>query len=516
MGQEQEPKRESKQGQEQGQERRRKARVHRKKKPLIDQHRPVEEERKEPPRRKVRLRWIWQFGATAVALLIVVVAVIILTLSMYTYYTSYIQADLESRAQTAAGVFRNYTESSYLSAARQFVNQFEDKNVIEVQFLTAGGRVLLSSNMVITGASVNSSDVSAAISTQRVQTAISKTENGEDVASAAAPVMYGGTVVGVVRFLTSLREVDRQVLRILAICLAVGAVVVAIVSLFASYLIRSVLDPVLRVTETAKRIAAGSYGVQMEKRTDDEMGELVDAINDMSTQIDQAERAQSEFISSVSHELRTPLTAINGWAETLYNGEVRDAADVKKGMGIIVSEAQRLTRMVEELLEFSRMETGRFSLSVEPIDLQAELEDAVYTYQEFFRRKGLELVYTPCPEELPIISGDPERLRQVFCNLLDNADKHGGSGGRIDVSVEREEEYAVIRIRDYGRGVPEDELPYIKYKFYKGSSNVRGSGIGLAVVDEIVTAHNGVFEVGNAEGGGFVATIRLPLHEDAV
>ena len=267
----------------------------------------------------------------------------------------------------------------------------------------------------------------------------------------------------------------------------------------------------IRVTETAKRIATGSYGVQMESRSNDEMGDLVDAINDMSMKIDQAERTQSEFISSVSHELRTPLTAISGWAETLYNGEVRDAADVKKGMGIIVSEAQRLTRMVEELLEFSRMETGRFNLSVEPIDILAELEDAVYTYREFFRRKGLELDYTECDDELPILNGDPERLRQVFCNLLDNADKHGGSGGRIEVSVGREEDDVVIRIRDHGPGVPEDELPYIKYKFYKGSSKARGSGIGLAVCDEIVNSHNGTLDIGNAPGGGCVVTIRLPI-----
>ena len=190
---------------------------------------------------------------------------------------------------------------------------------------------------------------------------------------------------------------------------------------------------------------------------------------------------------------------------------MRDAADVKKGMGIIVSEAQRLTRMVEELLEFSRMETGRFNLSVEPIDILAELEDAVYTYREFFRRKNLELDYTEGGEELPLLSGDPERLRQVFCNLLDNADKHGGSGGRIEVSVGREEDHVVIRIRDHGPGVPEDELPYIKYKFYKGSSKARGSGIGLAVCDEIINSHNGTLDIGNAPGGGCAVTIRLPI-----
>ena len=105
---------------------------------------------------------------------------------------------------------------------------------------------------------------------------------------------------------------------------------------------------------------------------------------------------------------------------------------------------------------------------------------------------------------------DPERLRQVFCNLLDNAAKHGGSGKRIDVSLQTAGEEAVIRIRDYGPGIPTAELPLIKNKFYKGSSKARGSGIGLAVCEEIVTRHNGRLDIGNAEGGGCIVTIHLP------
>ena len=231
----------------------------------------------------------------------------------------------------------------------------------------------------------------------------------------------------------------------------------------------------------------------------------------MSAQIDQAEKLKSEFISSVSHELRTPLTAINGWAETIQRGEVRDAEDVRKGMGIIVSEAKRLTNMVEELLEFSRIEDGRFTLSVEPVDLKAEFEDAVYTYREFFRKDGIELTYEDDEEEFPPVDADPERLRQVFCNLMDNAAKHGGSGGRIDCAIRREEEWALITIRDYGPGVPVDELPHLKTKFYKDSSKARGSGIGLAVCDEIVGRHGGELTIGNAEGGGCLVTIRLPV-----
>ena len=157
------------------------------------------------------------------------------------------------------------------------------------------------------------------------------------------------------------------------------------------------------------------------------------------------------------------------------------------------------------------MEDGRFTLTVEPMDLKAELEDAVYTYREFFRREGLELNYDDGDQEFPPITGDPERMRQVFCNLLDNASKHGGSGKRIDVAVRRDMNYAVITIRDYGPGVPVEELPHINYKYYKGSSKARGSGIGLAVCDEIIGRHNGSLEIGNAEGGGCIVTVRLPI-----
>ncbi len=478
---------------------------------------PEEIQMAEPAKKKRRrggvIRRRWMTNTLAATFAIVAVAVTVFTVAMNNYYSSTILATLESRAQTVADMFQDYTESYYRSTARDFVNSFEEKDAIEVQFLNSRGRVLMSSLIDISGSDPNTLDVDGAINTKKLTTWKGADPNtGDSIMAASAPVVYNGNVVGVVRMVTSMRLVERQMLNLTLIACAVGVFVLVIMGLYASSFIRTILDPVSRVTETARRIAAGSYGVQMEKSSDDEVGELIDTINDMSMKIDQAERTQSEFISSVSHELRTPLTAINGWAETLYNGEIDNSEDMKKGLGIVVSEARRLTNMVEELLEFSRIETGRFNLSVEPIDIKAELEDAVYTYREFFRRKGLELEYTDCEEEFDLIDGDPERLRQVFCNLLDNADKHGGSGGKVDVSIADEPAAVAIRIRDYGRGVPEDELPFIKYKFYKGSSQARGSGIGLAVCEEIITCHGGSLDISNAEGGGCLVTLRLPKH----
>ena len=164
-------------------------------------------------------------------------------------------------------------------------------------------------------------------------------------------------------------------------------------------------------------------------------------------------------------------------------------------------------------VSYTHLEDGRFTLQLEEMDLQAEFEDAIFTYRELFRQEGIELRYEPGEEILPPISGDPERLKQVFCNVLDNAAKHGGAGRRIDASLTREGTNQVVRVRDYGPGVPAAELPYVKQKFYKGSSKARGSGIGLAVCDEIVRLHGGTFDIANAEGGGAVVTICIPEKE---
>ena len=462
---------------------------------------------------KIRgIRKRWMLNSISVVLLVVLVAVSAFSIAMSSYYYASLSTGLTNTAKTVAGFFENYTESEYRANMTRQIASFEEKDRLDLQFLSRYGRIQESTSGLTANTSPGTQDITDAITTQQTSSWVGNDPStGERIMAVSSPIIYNDTVVGVLRVVTSLRLVDRQIVIIILLAMLAGIAVLTIVYFSNLYFVRSIVEPVAEITQIAKHIAGGSYGVQMEKKNDDEIGDLTDAINDMSRKIQQAEKTQSEFISSVSHELRTPLTAINGWAETIMNGEVRSAADVKKGMGIIVSEARRLTNMVEELLEFSRINDGRFTLSVEPIDLKAELEDAVYTYREFFRREGIALNYEDNAPELPIISGDPERLRQVFCNLLDNASKHGGSGKRIDVGIHREGEQAVITVRDYGPGIPEEELPHVKYKFYKGSSKARGSGIGLAVCDEIITRHSGTLDIGNAEGGGCIVTIRLPL-----
>ena len=464
------------------------------------------------------IRKRWMVNSISVVLFIVLLAVAAFSAAMGSYYYSTLSESLKQKAENAISSFDYYrTEAEYYDNARAVVAGEPNSDKLEVEYLDADGQIRFSSSDLTAFRSPGTPDIAEAISMKRTKVWIgADPSTGEHIMAASSPLMIDGEVVGVMRYVTSLNKVDKQIIIIVAIALGIGLGILGMVYFSNLYFIRSIVDPVAGITETAKRIAAGSYGVQIEKRYDDEIGALTDTINDMSLKINQSEKMKNEFISSVSHELRTPLTAINGWAETIMNGEVRDAGDVKKGMGIIVSEARRLTNMVEELLEFSRIQDGRFTLSVEPMDIKAELEDAVYTYREFFRREGIELNHFDCDEEFPPIAGDPERLRQVFCNLLDNAAKHGGSGKRIDTAIARDEDQVVITIRDYGPGIPAEELPHVKYKFYKGSSRARGSGIGLAVCDEIITRHEGTLDIDNAEGGGCIVTIHLPIRAQAV
>ena len=464
------------------------------------------------------IRKRWMVNSISVVLFIVLLAVAAFSAAMGSYYYSTLSESLKQKAENAISSFDYYrTEAEYYDNARAVVAGEPNSDKLEVEYLDADGQIRFSSSDLTAFRSPGTPDIAEAISMKRTKVWIgADPSTGEHIMAASSPLMIDGEVVGVMRYVTSLNKVDKQIIIIVAIALGIGLGILGMVYFSNLYFIRSIVDPVAGITETAKRIAAGSYGVQIEKRYDDEIGALTDTINDMSLKINQSEKMKNEFISSVSHELRTPLTAINGWAETIMNGEVRDAGDVKKGMGIIVSEARRLTNMVEELLEFSRIQDGRFTLSVEPMDIKAELEDAVYTYREFFRREGIELNHFDCDEEFPPIAGDPERLRQVFCNLLDNAAKHGGSGKRIDTAIARDEDQVVITIRDYGPGIPAEELPHVKYKYYKGSSKARGSGIGLAVCDEIITRHEGTLDIDNAEGGGCIVTIHLPIRAQAV
>lgn len=479
---------------------------------------PKKQKRTARKKRNKGLRGRWLTHTVGPVSVLAAVCVVIVSACFAAYYYSNMQSDLSHRAKTTTEFFANYIGQSYneyYQSCISYARSFEDKNVIELQFISTSGRIVASSYGQWAGKSPMTPDVQDAVSMKKLASFTGRDPaTGERIMAVSSPMIYrNGEVIGVLRYVTSMRLVDRQLTFAALTALEVGILFVLVVVISSSFYIRSILEPVAEITSTAKRIAGGSYGVQIKSKYDDEIGELVQTINDMSNKINQNEKLQTEFISSLSHELRTPLTAISGWSETLLSGDTLDAEETRRGITIIQRESRRLTEMVTELLDFTRMGDGRMTLNVEMTDLRAEFEDTVYMYGSRLRQEGIALRVLDNDDDIPEIPCDPKRMRQVLLNILDNAAKHGGEGKVIEASMALEGESIVIRIRDYGPGIPEDELPLVKKKFFKGSSKARGSGIGLAVCDEIVEMHGGRLDLENAPGGGTLVTVRIPAAE---
>lgn len=462
--------------------------------------------------KSIRARWI---GNTISTFCILgVVFVVLITGTFGAYYYSSMYTDLNAKAMQTSQFFANYIGQNYddyYYSCVTYAQTFDMSASLELQFINADGLLVASSYGALAGKSPTTDEIRDAMVSRKIRTFTGRDPiTGEHIIAVSGPMIYSnGEVVGVLRYVTSTRLVNRQILITGLIALGAFCVLLAVLLLTSSYFIRSILVPVDEITEKAKKIANGSYGVQIQKKYNDEIGVLADTINEMSVKINQNEKTQTYFISSLSHELRTPLTAINGWSETLLDSEDLDP-ETRRGVKIISREAKRLTEMVVNLLDFTRLQDDRLNLNVEMADIQAEFEDTVFMYGSRLAQDGIVLNYVESDQEIPMIPCDHSRLRQVFLNLLNNAAKHGGDGRRIDASMTFEGDWVVVRIRDYGHGIPEDELPRVKEKFYKGSSKARGTGIGLPISDEIVQMHGGTLELTNAEGGGTLVTVKLP------
>ena len=461
----------------------------------------------------VGLRRRWLANTLSIICALGLVFALAVTAAFALYHYSNLESDLRFRAGNTTSLFSNYlnrSPSEYYDSCMAYTQEFEIPEKIQLQIIDIQGYIAASSAENWVNLPPETPEIPKAMNNRTTEVYLGEDPiTGVRVMAAASPLIFEDEVGGALRYVTPTRQVDQKIMFVGLICVAVLIVVLLVVAISSSFFIRSIMGQVTEITEKARRIANGTYGVQIQTRYDDEIGELADTVNELSSKISQNEKMQAEFISQLSHELRTPLTVINGWTETLLADETMDT-DTRQGMKIISGEAKRLTEMVVELLDFTRMQDGRMTLNVETADIRAEFEDTVFMYGSRLAQEGIQLQYLDTDADIPEISCDPQRLRQVFLNILDNAAKHGGAGKKIEATISHENKHVVIRIRDYGPGIPEDEIPLVKKKFYKGSSSARGTGIGLAVCDEIVQMHDGTLTLENAAGGGTLVTVALP------
>ncbi len=457
----------------------------------------------------------WAINILSVVAATIAVAETVFIFAVHEYYFSTVRQYLENKMSAITASFSSYSAGSYSDfelGARQYVEGFNERDKMEVQIIGPSGNVIMSTNGFLPDKNESYDGVGTDLGGVTLKQG--RLSSGEEVMTAATAIkskQSDDITLGAVRIIVSLSDTSRQYTIIVLIGIGVGLVMFLVMVFSGTYFIRSIVNPIAGINKTARQIAAGDFDARIEPSEnpkDDEISRLGETINYMASELGSTEKMKNEFISSVSHELRTPLTAIKGWGETVLSS-IDDPTITKKGIDVIISEAERLSVIVEDLLDFSRMQSGNLKYNMESCDIVAEVSEAVMTLTDTAKKQGVFLEYTE-PESMPTVVADAGRMQQVFVNIISNALKYTSAGGHILVDVKEEIGYVLIMVSDNGRGIPEADLDKVKQKFYKAEGSVRGSGIGLALADEIVKNHGGRLEISSTENIGTTVSIMLP------
>ena len=379
-----------------------------------------------------------------------VIVLVLLDIVLYCMFRSYFYSTVEQTLRSELNVIstvltRYYNSSStgsgtnYSNEVRNTVESFTKKDRMELMMINSEGKVVITSSGFEPSNSYDMPDYDYAVKDEGgIGTYSGYQSNGEKVMAVTSLLETGNTNYNAVRVITSLSKVDKQLGIIMIFIIAISGAIIILMLVLGLYFIKSIVMPLRQISVNARKIAKGDFGVHIEEKTDDELGELCRVFNYMADELENSEKIKNDFISSVSHELRTPLTAIKGWSETIATSP-GDKEVTKKGLKVISEESERLSNMVEELLDFS----------------------AAY--------------------------------------------------GHIIVATAVTDKAVIITVEDDGCGIASSDLTKVKAKFYKANSTVRGSGIGLAVADEIVAAHDGTLNIESELGRYTRVVITLPV-----
>ncbi len=455
------------------------------------------------------LLWRWIMNNLAVLFLIMIVMELAFVYAIQAFYYAGARQKLTAELTSVVNILSRYAQDSETNLAPEMRATFESfsaKDKMELMALGVKGKIVLTSSGFSPSADMALPDYDSILNGGDGYW-VGKSETGEKIMAVCADISSFSTEYSAVRVVTSLTEVDSNITTITVGATIVCSAILLLLVVMGSYFMGSIIRPITQISAAAGKFAKGDFSSSISYAGHDEIGDLVDSINHMAKELSTSEEMKNEFISSVSHELRTPLTAIKGWAETIYTEN--DPVTIHKGMNVIISETERLSQMVEELLDFSRMQSGHFTLQKDTMDVLAELGDAVRIYMDKAARDNIRISYDE-PEMLPFLYGDKNRIRQVFINIIDNAIKYSDPGGHVHVEATERQGNIVVSVSDTGCGIKASDLPKIKTKFYKPNHTRRGSGIGLAVADEIISAHGGKLDITSEEGLGTTVTITLP------
>lgn len=449
---------------------------------------------------------------TANFMIVILVSVAILEVMLiYTVQQNYygsLKGNLMNQVKISADMYsKYYSDTSLEDNILYNVDAFWNQSNAEVEIVDRDGKIVMDSLGMIPGPGEPTDDIQEALN-DRMGELVGRL-NGQKVMAVAYPLKSDGQIVGALRLIASTDAIDQEIRSTINMFITIGLFVVLIVGLLSIFLTNTILVPLKEVTDIAESMAAGNFQIKGKKKRDDEIGKLSDTLNYMADEITKKEKLKNDFISSVSHELRTPLTSIMGWAITLQSEKFQQKETLNDGLGIIAKESERLTRMVEELLDFSKFVSGRIKLEYGNVNLTELMEHIRKQLTPRAMRENIDFTVS-YPENLPDLTADGNRLKQLFINILDNALNFTASGGFVRFQAEATEKEYTFTITDSGCGIAAEELPMVKEKFYKGKSSQSKNGIGLSICEEIVTLMKGRMEICSEVNVGTTVVITLP------
>ena len=316
-------------------------------------------------------------------------------------------------------------------------------------------------------------------------------------------------MIGIVRIIFSLKEVHKIIDSFSILFLFISIIVIILGIIMSLIIARDIVNPIKKITAVAKEMAKGNLDIRSDVEDNIEIAQLSKTLNYMGCEVDKREKLKNEFISSVSHELRTPLTAIKGWAITLKY-DCSDMDTVALGLDIIEKESDRLTEMVEELLDFSKLINGVISLNKRENDIKSFIEFIENFMRPRANREGKEFNIF-IDENIGKGYFDENRLKQVLSNIIDNSFKFTDENGEISLIAKKDKSNIVFIVKDNGIGISSEDLPRVKDKFYKGKNSKSRNGIGLSICDEIIRLHGGRLDIKSKESEGTAIIITIPL-----
>jgi signal transduction histidine kinase len=427
------------------------------------------------------------------------------------YYNN-LEDNLFSQIKVSSDLYlRYFSDNSLHDNVLNNVDTFWKQTTAQVEIIDINGQVLMDSIGIKQTTPIDTSDIKNALLGKKGSWIGKVSYTSGEVMAVAYPLRSEDKIVGALRFITSLNEVNNEIKNIALLSIGFALLIILFFSLISFIMAHSIIGPLKEVTNVAEKMANGNYSIKSKKKFNDEIGKLSDTLNQMAKEILKKDELKNDFISSVSHELRTPLTSIKGWAITLKEG-YEDKEILQDGLDIIEKESDRLTKMVEELLDFSKFVSGKIMLENKQTNITDMMDNIKKQMEPRANRENISLV-VDYELDNPIIYIDENRLKQVFINIIDNAFKFSNSNGAIHFTASMDNKNICFMVIDNGCGISEEELPKIKEKFYKGKSSNSKNGIGLSICDEIIKLMKGKFEIKSKLNEFTEVTITIPLQE---